>query len=404
MSEQHNAPATPRYAWVILVVVFLASVAAPLNQFKVPPVLPVLIGTFGLDLATAGMLMSAFAITGFLLALPAGFILHRFGPKASGLVALGFIVAGAVMGALSNTASLLLSSRFVEGVGMGLIAVVAPAAIALWFPAETRGTPMGLWATWVPVGSLIMYSVAPALATSFGWHAVWWAGAAFALVAFLLYLLLFRAPTAAETAGGGEQAADERTAPAPVSLARAMANRYIWLLSLEFLCFNVAALALNTFYPTYLNDAHNYSLAGAAFTASLVMIGTIISAPVGGWLSDRIGSRKRMIVIPFIGMTILYLLPFNVTGWQIPAVMLLIGFVAGPIPTATFAAVPEVMILPQLAGIGMAVLALGQNLGMFIGPWGFGKLLDTMTWSSAGLLLIPVCLVGIVAGWLVKVR
>ena len=64
----------------------------------------------------------------------------------------------------------------------------------------------------------------------------------------------------------------------------------------------------------------------------------------------------------------------------------------------------EVMASPQLAGIGMAVLALGQNLGMFIGPVVFGKLLESMSWAGAGYLLLPVCLVGIWAGWKVKVR
>ena len=46
------------YAWVILAVVYLASVAAPLNQFKVPPIMPVLMQELGIDLAGAGSLMS----------------------------------------------------------------------------------------------------------------------------------------------------------------------------------------------------------------------------------------------------------------------------------------------------------------------------------------------------------
>lgn len=37
-----EAVAVPGYAWVILFVVFLASVAAPLNQNKVPPLMPLL--------------------------------------------------------------------------------------------------------------------------------------------------------------------------------------------------------------------------------------------------------------------------------------------------------------------------------------------------------------------------
>ena len=63
-----------RSAWFILFVLLTASVAAPLNQFKAPPVMPYLMETFELSVGTAGLLMSLFAATGLILALPAGFI------------------------------------------------------------------------------------------------------------------------------------------------------------------------------------------------------------------------------------------------------------------------------------------------------------------------------------------
>ena len=176
-----TAVTTPTYAWVILFAVFIASVAAPLNQNKVPPLMPVLMQAFEITLSQAGLLMSVFSITGFVLALPAGFIIQRFGPKITGLIALASLVAGAALGAVSGSMSLLLASRVIEGVGMGLIAVVAPSVIALWFPREKQGMPMGLWATWVPMGSILMLLLAPRMSTAWGWPSVWWFGAAFAL-------------------------------------------------------------------------------------------------------------------------------------------------------------------------------------------------------------------------------
>lgn len=135
------------YAWVILGVVFLASLAASLNQAKVPPVLPVLMETFNLSLTNAGMLMSIFVFTGVILALPAGLIMHRLGLKVTALIAVGSLVVDSSLGALSTMSRLLLLSRFIEGVGMGLISVVAPAAITMWFVPQKRGTPMGNYGT-----------------------------------------------------------------------------------------------------------------------------------------------------------------------------------------------------------------------------------------------------------------
>ena len=65
--------------------------------------------------------------------------------------------------------------------GIGLIGVIAPATIAMWFPLARQGVPMGIWATWVPVGSVLMYNLAPALAAARGWQAVWWLGASTSL-------------------------------------------------------------------------------------------------------------------------------------------------------------------------------------------------------------------------------
>lgn len=135
------------YAWVILGSVYLASIAAPLNQLKAPPILPVLMQVYQINLTQAGLLISVIAMVGLVLALPSGIILRRFGPRPTGMIALGFIGAGSVFGALSSSYGTLLGSRVVEGVGVGLMGVVAPATIAMWFPLARQGMPMGIWAT-----------------------------------------------------------------------------------------------------------------------------------------------------------------------------------------------------------------------------------------------------------------
>lgn len=390
------------YAWVVLLVVFLASVAAPLNQFKVPPLMPVLMETFRLNLSQAGLLMSVFAFTGLILALPAGIILQKLGPKAAGLIAVGCLVIGSAWGALANSAGMLLTSRILEGVGMGLIAVVGPASIALWFPREKQGMPMGIWATWVPVGSVIMYNLAPVLGTSVGWQAVWWVGAGFALVAFMLYWLFMRLPSS--LAGGQTPGQGGSVDETPPKLGEALANRSIWLLALQFGCFNLIFIAFATFFPTFLAEERAYSLGQAGFIASLSTIVVLGSAPLAGWLSDRIGSRRLVFAIPFLLVAGMMALPFHLTGWTLYAFMILLGAITGAVPTATFAAAPEVMGNPRLVGIGLAVVSVGQNLGMVIGPILFGRLVETLGWAAAGYWLIPICLLGFAAGWMVKIR
>jgi MFS family permease len=381
---------------VILAVVFLASVVAPFNQFKIPPIMPVLMQAFHIDLTQAGVLMSIVAMIGLVLALPAGILLQRFGAKLVGLIALGCLAVGAGLGAQSLNYPGLLGSRVVEGIGMGLIGVAAPATIAMWFPAERQGMPMGIWATWVPVGSVTVYNLAPLLAARFNWGSVWWVGAIFAVVMFLLYAVFVRQPP--------EPQPDVSPGPVPAGVSHALSNRNIWLLALEFACFNIALVGLSTYYPTFLNEVRGYPLGRAAFLSSLATMLVIVSAPLAGWLSDRVGSRRLVFSLPFLGIAVLLLFPFHVVGWQIPALMITQGLLVGAIPTATFTAAPEIMRKPHLAGLGLAVVLVGQYLGQLIAPILFSQLATSLGWAMAGYLMIPVCLLGFASAWSIKIR
>ena len=48
---------TPRYAWVILAITYLASITAPLGQFKITAIAGEIIGAYGLNYASFGMLL-----------------------------------------------------------------------------------------------------------------------------------------------------------------------------------------------------------------------------------------------------------------------------------------------------------------------------------------------------------
>ena len=154
------------------------------------------------------------------------------------------------MGALATTPRMLFAGRFIEGVGMGLIMVAAPLAISLWFPAHNRALPTGLWASSVGIGNVATLILAPSLAAAYGWQAVWWAGAGFSALAFILFAILFRLPKKDEMyeAPAPAPAAGEK----PPSLLKGMANRSFWMISISFGCYNLVVMALCTFLPMFL--------------------------------------------------------------------------------------------------------------------------------------------------------
>jgi predicted MFS family arabinose efflux permease len=382
-------------AWIVFAAAYLASVAAAINQFKIPPALPMLIDTLHLGLPLAGSLMSVFAVIGIFLALPAGQILRWWGAGWTGAAAGLLLAAGGCLGAVAGGAGTLLASRVVEGLGMGLIAVVMPSIIAMGFPANRRGLPMGLWATWVPIGSVIMFNLAPALIEAFSWRMIWWGVAGLSAAAGLLCRLLLH------DAEGGPGNAGVPLAPIGFreGLTALLTCGRLWRISLAFSCFTTITLSMYTFLPVFLTAVHGFSLSAAGFTVGLIMSTTLFSSPLTGWLSDRIGSRRPLFALPFLLLALMLTLPFEIDAGWIRAFMVFFGLVTGGIPMAAFALVPDVVPDARLVPLGMAILVMGQNLGMVVGPVLFGGLVETVGWTMAGYALIPVALLGFGAAW-----
>lgn len=130
--------------YFILALIFFTGIAAPINQFKLPPLMPQVIADMQIGLTGSGWLMSVFALAGVIFALPSGKLLNRFGPRKIGLLSIGLVLAGSVMCALSYTMPSMMTGRILEGAGTSLYSVADPAAICLWFRPSERGIPMGI--------------------------------------------------------------------------------------------------------------------------------------------------------------------------------------------------------------------------------------------------------------------
>jgi MFS family permease len=394
-----HASGRERTAWFVLAILLLFSIAAPLNQFKVPPIMPILMNAFSLSVGRAGLLMSVFAVTGLVLALPAGFIFQKMGYRITGLIAGGSIALGAVLGATNSGIGGLLVSRVIEGIGTSFMAVLAPAIIAMWFAAQKRGSAMGIWSAWVPFGSTSMLILAPLLSQGTNWQAVWWFGCLYALVVMALFLIFVK-PAPSDSANGLSSAQSS-----VVNAAQVLRNRDVWLISLAFAFFNMATMAFGTFAPTYLNLARGMSLSQAALLSSVVSMVSIVSCPAGGVLSDRVGSRKWPYMVGLTLMAIVMPLIAMMGSGALIVLVFMQGLVGGLVPTNIFSAGVEVVGNERLGGLAMGVIMVGQNAGMLVGPVVFGALAEsTGGWLLAFGSLAVMCLLGAVAGWLARVR
>ena len=81
-----------------------------------------------------------------------------------------------------------------------------------------------------------------------------------------------------------------------------------------------------------------------------------------------------------------------------------LGFIAGFVPTGVFLAGIEVVGDERLGGMAMAIIQIGQNAGMLLGPLVLGWMIESGSWAIAFWTLAPVGALGAVASWMARVR
>ncbi len=403
MKDQKNvdialAKKAPARAWAVLAVTYLASICAPLCQFKIPPLASWLFPAFhgALDAVSFGTLMSAIGIIGVVLAFPAAFIARKVGLKNVILLSVACLGIGSALGGFAPSVEVLMASRFVEGVGIGLIGVAAPSCVTIWFPRKMRGVALGIWATWVPVGSVLSFNVVPALAIAGGWQLPFFAIAGVCAVAFILFAAVFTMPQGASADMGIEGSLKESFAY--------LKNRRIWILGAVFFLFSFATIGImNTYYNTFLETQLGMDAQRASFLSSLIMAISIVAAPLTGRISDKVPIGRKYIV-GIVMMVILLPTAFFMfnTGASAMAVMwaviVLQGIGGGMCGGSLRPMAPIVM--PQTAmgaTMGMAIMQFCQNMGSAIGSPLFGACMSSLGWEMSSLVLqLPCYVLGLI--------
>ena len=424
-------------------VLLVAGVAVAMIQSKVPTIMTALMAQFSMDAQLASWLMSIFTLASIVVALPSGMLAARFGAKKMMVVACGIAVVGSVFGLLAPGAPEFIASRAVEGAALTVLTTCGPIVVRQCVRPEKIGIAMGVWGIWGCVGSTAAALLAPTLFEAAGFSGVWAAFAVVAALAAVLVAVAIRVPRACvsesageaapgaaggvapETAGGGEAAAcgaavatpDARarasagTAPSaapsrlPLSAYRPLLRRDVLLFFVGFAVFNICLLAVLSYVPTILQmQGFDPTLSGFVSTAPMLL--SVVSSPLFGGMSDRLGRTKPLLVASMLVMGPCTFLLYTQTGallWVAVAVMGLVGMGGIGMFLAGYAKlVPD----PALAAGSMGVMIFVQGLGQFLGSYLVQMLLGPQLdqWLFAGAVVMALGLAGTVSLALCRLR
>lgn len=344
------------------------------------PLMPLIAATFGLGYTQQGFAVSAFSVPQGLSNAPMGVLADRVGPRnvlAGGLVLLG-LSSVAISGAGEYWHLLVLLAAM--GVISGTYHAPAVALIARAFPERGRGAVMGLHTT----GGHLSFFAAPLVAGLVAVAAGTWRTP---------YLLFALAPIAS---GVALWRLAPRAHVRPPSRGRLAALREIFgvfrlvgrVVTLSIL-FQLGFAAFLAFLAIYLVDARGVNVALAAALYGLPQLAGIAGAPLGGWLSDRIG--RRAVIAIGLGTLGPALWVFTVTPTELVFLPLLVIGAAGAIRmTVTEVLVAESAPVERRATVLGTYYLLAAEVGGLAAP-GLG-LLATAVGIAAAFTFVAIAL------------
>lgn len=279
---------TSPYRWAVLAVAIGAFMQTHLHRMAYAPLIPTFVAELGLTYAAAGTIQAAYFWTYTAVQIPIGLVADRWGSRRVMMASMAVLVAGTLAFAASGTYLESVGARMLVGLGAAAFWVPGMRLITEWFPQRERGRATGLMSAGGGFGGTLGLVIVPWVASAFGWRL------AYGALAVPAVLVLVVIATTLRSGGAGGPAAP-RTSDG--SLGRVLATPSLWPLNVAVFFAYGGYFSFVTFLPAYLVKALALSDTEAGLITGLMTAGTIVSWPVAGALSDRMGRRKPIYLV-----------------------------------------------------------------------------------------------------------
>jgi len=366
-----SEPESP-YAWYRLLAALLLAGVGGVGMWSVIVALPAVQAEFGVARSTASLpytaTMISFGFGGILM----GRLSDRFGifvPVVAGTIGLAAGYAAA------SQAATLWQFILFQGVFVGVAGSIAFAPLiadtSLWF-TRRRGMAVSIIAS----GSYLAGTVWPPVVQHFidtrGWRWTFLGIAVFCLTAMLpLSLALRRRSPVTDTTSASAQAAAAARSTRPLGMSRGALQILLVVAGLSC-CVGMSMPQVHI--VAYCGDLGHGAARGAQMLSLMLGFG-IVSRLASGWVCDRIGGRRTLLLGSSLqALALILFLPFNGLA-SLYILSALFGLVQGGI-VPSYAVIIREFFPPEEAGVRVGTVLMATVFGMALGGWMSGVIFD----------------------------
>lgn len=373
-----------------LIALALGGFGIGLTEFVIMGLLPEVAADFHVDEATAGWLISGYALAVVVGALLLTAAVTRFDRKPVLAALLVLFIAGNLISAIAPDYGMMMIGRIIaalaHGAFFGIGAVVAAdmvaptkkaGAIAIMFTGLTAANVLG-----VPFGTM--------LGQAAGWRSTFWAITVIGVIALAGILALVPKTGHGDTVPGSLR-----------TELRAFRSGQVWLSILVTILGYGGMFGAFTYIAFTLTEVSGFAASTVPWLLIVFGVGLFIGNTIGGKAADRNVDRTLIVVLAVL---VVVLAAFALTAGNqmltIASIVLMGGF--------GFATVPGLQMRVMKYASSAPTLASGANIGAFnvgnaLGAWLGGVTITaglgytSPIWAGAGITLLGLAVMIIAA-------
>jgi len=302
-----------RKPWPIVAMLCATATAGYICRVNVSTAAPLLMKEFGLSQVAMGRIFSAFLLGYALFQIPSGALADRFGGRRilSWITWFWFIITvlqtfvGSVGLQITTSAALIvfMICRFLLGISASPTYPGSAQGVSRWVLPKFQGRSNGIIIASIGLGSAFAPPLVSNIMVISGWRIALIASAIPALLIALIWLRI-REPEHVISYSSDDNA---QRSLHNTEKAGKLKSRSFYLLSISYTLQGYVGYIFVTWFYLYLVQERHFGLLSGAWMSSLPWVLSIISIPLGGFISDRlVAGRSGPVwgrrIVPLVGM------------------------------------------------------------------------------------------------------